>query len=256
MNHGPLIFLGLLAAVAVSWFGLVVGPHFQFGQQEMVAIEEGGLSRNYPQARSGEAAAGAEVYRANGCQYCHTQMVRAHGEGLDMERGWGSRRTVARDYLRDRPAMLGLVRFGPDLTNIGARETNAHRMYLKLYDPRIVLPGSTMPRFPYLFEERRRKAGTAPDVEALQLPPGFGPGDGFDVVPRPEARALVAYLGSLRSEALFFEVFAAATRKGTNRVESAGAGTNASVTVATNVTAAATNAPPGAEAKPKATPAP
>jgi hypothetical protein len=35
--------------------------------------------------------------------------------GADLARGWGRRRTVARDYLRDQPVMLGTVRFGPDL---------------------------------------------------------------------------------------------------------------------------------------------
>jgi cytochrome c oxidase cbb3-type subunit 2 len=260
MNHGPILFLGVLAAVVLSWFGLVVGPHFQFGRQETVAVEEAGLTRNYPLARSGEAAAGAEVYRANGCYYCHTQLVRARGEGSDLDRGWGPRRTVARDYLRDRPVMLGQARYGPDLANLGGRETNAQRMYLKLYNPRIVLPGSTMPRFPYLFDEKRRGPGKLPDPDALKLPPGFGPGGDVDVVPRPEARALVAYLASLKAEPVFYEVFPTPIRKGTNLLAAAGAAgsTNAGPATVTNApaAAAATNAPQGAKAPPKAVPAP
>ena len=61
MNHGPLLFFGVFFALTVSWFGLVIAPHLQFGQQEMVVIEETGQS--YPPARPGEARQGAEVSR-------------------------------------------------------------------------------------------------------------------------------------------------------------------------------------------------
>jgi cytochrome c oxidase cbb3-type subunit 2 len=209
MNHGPLLFFGVFFALTVSWFGLVIAPHLQFGQQEMVVIEETGQS--YPPARPGEARQGAEVYHANGCQYCHTQQVRPRSTGADLARGWGKRRTVARDYLRDQPVMLGSVRLGPDLANLGARETNAHTLLLKLYNPRIIIPGSTMPRYPYLFEPRRLKPGATPSPDALALPPAFAPGPNLEVVPRPEALALVAYLESLKAEPLFFEVFPSAS---------------------------------------------
>lgn len=225
MNHGPLIFLGILVAITLSWLGAAVAPHFQFGDQEMVVIEETGA--DYPLARPGEARQGAEVYRANGCYYCHTQQVRPRGEGSDLDRGWGKRRTVARDYLRDLPPMLGQLRLGPDLANLGARETNAHTLLLKLYNPRLVMPGSTMPRYPYLFEERRLKTGAAPSPEALRLPDAFAPPVGREIVPRPEALALVQYLASLKSDALFFEVFPTPPPKqATNAVETPTATTN------------------------------
>lgn len=246
MNHGPLIFLGIFFAVAASWFGLVVGPHFQFGNQEMVVIEETGQS--YPLARPGEALAGADVYRANGCYYCHTQQVRARNEGADLDRGWGKRRTVARDYLRDQPIMLGQARFGPDLANIAVRLGDAHTLLLKLYNARIVTPGSTMPRYPYLFEVRKLKPGAAPSPEALRLPDAFSAPAGSEVVPKPEAQALVQYLLSLKSDTVFYEVFPTPPpKKPTNQVETAAAGTNATPasggTHSTVPTAAVTNAP-------------
>lgn len=239
MNHGPLIFLGVLFTVAASWFSLVVGPHLQFGDQPMVTIEETG--REYPLARTGEARQGAEVYRANGCYYCHTQQVRPAGDGADLERKWGRRHSVARDYLRDQPVMLGSLRLGPDLANLGTRETNAHTLLLKLYNPRIVLPGSSMPRYPFLFDVRPIQRGQTASPDALSLPKNFAPPAGYEVVPRPAALTLVSYLQSLQTEPFFYEVFPPLSpKRGTNLTTTAAAATNApaATVTATNLPAA------------------
>lgn len=206
MSHGPLAFLGVFLAVAASWFGVVVGPYFQFGDQQLVTIDDPGIE--YPLARSGIAAQGAEVYRANGCQYCHTQQVRPPSEAADLARKWGPRRTVSRDYLRDQPPFLGRVRLGPDLANIGARETNSTTLMAKLFCARMQMPGSTMPRYPYLFE-LRRVGNEGPPKDAVAIPPAFShlvPA-GHVPVPKAEAYQLVAYLQSLKSDMLYYEVF-------------------------------------------------
>ena len=41
--------------------------------------------------------------------------------GPDVERGWGARRSVARDFVNDSPVLLGSLRVGPDLASIGTR---------------------------------------------------------------------------------------------------------------------------------------
>jgi cytochrome c oxidase cbb3-type subunit 2 len=207
MNRGWLLGIGLLLVLAASGFALVIWPQLQLGGLEMVTIEATGQS--YPLPRLGEALRGQEVYRANGCQYCHTQQVRAPAAGADLARGWGSRRTVARDYLREAPVMLGTLRLGPDLANLGARQTNALNLLLRLYNPGLVAPGSLMPPHPFLFEQRRLRAGQRISPAALRLPAGNAPRAGYAVVPRAEALALAAYLQSLRAEALFFEVYPA-----------------------------------------------
>jgi cytochrome c oxidase cbb3-type subunit 2 len=205
VNRAPWIAFGVSLALAASWLGLVLAPQLQLGGQPMVVVEDTG--QEYPLARSGEAQAGAVVYRASGCAVCHTQQVRPAAEGSDLARGWGRRRTVARDYLRDEPPMPGSLRLGPDLANLGARETNTVTLLLKLYDARIATPGSTMPRFLWLFTTRRVPAGFATSPDALPLPTAFAPPPGWEVVPTDAARALVAYLRSLQSETLFYEVF-------------------------------------------------
>ncbi|MBL9134686.1 MAG: cbb3-type cytochrome c oxidase subunit II [Verrucomicrobiales bacterium] len=204
MNSTPLVFLGILLGLSASWWGMVVAPKWQLGTGSTVVAKETG--QHYPSARPGLAQQGAQIYRSEGCNTCHSQVVRPEGFGSDLGWGWGRRRTVAQDYLRDQPVMLGTVRVGPDLSNIGSRmgagDTNAQpamvAYHLKhLYHPRSVMAKSVMPAYPYLFE--KRPVNGAPSVDALKLEGEFAPEAGFEVVPRPEATALVAYLLSLRS---------------------------------------------------------
>jgi cytochrome c oxidase cbb3-type subunit II len=197
MNYGPLLFLGFFLTVAASWCGLVLFPQIQYGRQQAVQIEETG--EIYPQARPGLAEQGSEIYRANGCIYCHTQQVRGEKFGADLARNWGQRRSVSRDYLYDRPVMLGTMRTGPDLTNIGLRQASASWHLLHLYNPRITSPGSIMPAFRFLFE--KRKVGARPAPDALKLSGEFALASGYEVVPKAEARVLVEYLLSLKANA-------------------------------------------------------
>jgi hypothetical protein len=116
--------------------------------------------------------------------------------GPDIARGWGRRQSVAEDFLYDYPVQLGSLRAGPDLANTGAR-ADANWQLLHLYAPKSVVKGSTMPPFRYLFEVR--KIGREPSPDALKLPPEFAPPAGCEVLPKPEAEQLAAYLLSLRA---------------------------------------------------------
>ena len=211
MNRATTLVLGVSLVLAASWFGLVLAPQRQLSGQGLVALTDTG--QEYPPAPTGAARRGAAVYRANGCVHCHTQQVRPAGEGSDLARGWGRRRTVARDYLRDEPAWPGGVRLGPDLANLGARETNTITLLLKLYDARIAAPGSIMPPFRWLFSERPVRPEAARSADVLPLPPAFAPPGDREVVPTPDALALVRYLQSRHAEALFYEVFPPAGAK-------------------------------------------
>src|SRR6267142_2497120 len=74
MNYGPLIFLAAFFALASSWFGFVLTPQMQLGH--MQPTNSVPLGNPYPSARPGLARQGLDVYRANGCAYCHSQQVR------------------------------------------------------------------------------------------------------------------------------------------------------------------------------------
>lgn len=219
MNHGALIFLSAFLTLALSWAGLVMTPQLQLGRLE--PVPQPAPLPDYPTPRPGLAQQGLQVYRALGCAECHTQQVRP--EGADLERGWGLRRTVAQDFLADAPVLLGAVRVGPDLANVGLREparfaapwkfvTESNhveelerRLYLHLYQPRQLVPASVMPSYAFLFERWPLRPGQGADPLALAvetMAPGRWP---EQIVPGPRARALVAYLTSLRAEAPVFE---------------------------------------------------
>src|SRR6266699_1582455 len=122
----PLV-LGILATLAFSWLGLAYIPDLQIGHLDPQSDEEG--TDIYPQPKSGMAERGRHIYIANGCFYCHSEQVRADYAASDIDRPrdaapspppkWGDRRSAPRDYIFDRPALLGKTRMGPDLANIG-----------------------------------------------------------------------------------------------------------------------------------------
>jgi cbb3-type cytochrome oxidase cytochrome c subunit len=342
MNRGPLIFLAAFFALATSWSGYVLAPQLQIGRLQQTNSVPAGAT--YPLGRPGLARQGLEIYRANGCAYCHSQQVTQSGttcdvmltdagtnppallsalqtltasnadlvavrqdsavsqnsvlrasnqppssattagpsntlsvianlprtilhglsrsaadvavksltatgakasvwiapEGPDLARGWGQRRSVAEDYLFDNPVMLGSQRIGPDLANIGVRRPNAQWHLLHLYLPASEVKGSTMPPYRFLFAKQKIQRQRSPD--ALALPPERAIDPGYEVVPTPEAHALVAYLLSLRADAPLF----VAPLSVASSASSGSAATNASPAA----TAAPTNAAPAAAPAP------
>jgi cbb3-type cytochrome oxidase cytochrome c subunit len=125
-GFAPLV-LGILATLAFSWLGLAYIPDLQIGHLDPQSDEEG--TDIYPMPKSGMAERGRRVYVANGCFYCHSEQLRADYAASDIDRPrdaassptpkWGDRRSAPRDYIFDRPALLGKMRMGPDLANIG-----------------------------------------------------------------------------------------------------------------------------------------
>jgi cytochrome c oxidase cbb3-type subunit II len=110
----------------------------------------------------------------------------------DVARGWG-RPSVPEDYLYDTPHLLGTMRTGPDLLNVGVRLPDRQWHLLHLYDPRLVVDWSIMPSFAFLFTWKERPGQRD---EVVNLPPG-APRQGGVLVARREARTLVDYLLSL-----------------------------------------------------------
>src|ERR1041384_6038791 len=113
------LFLGIFGTFAFSWTGLTLIPNWQIGHLDPQSDEE--QTDIYPQPKSGMAERGRKIYAANGCVYCHSQQVRADYAASDIERKWGTRRSAPRDYIFERPALLGKMRGGPDLSNMGSR---------------------------------------------------------------------------------------------------------------------------------------
>ena len=142
--------------------------------------------------------AGRHVYIQNGCLYCHSQQVRDPAFTTDVDRGWGARATVPADYVYDKPHLLGTMRTGPDLINVGQRLPDPDWQLIHLYDPRSLVEWSIMPGFPYLFEEKDSSA-VQPGDRVVTIPGPRAP-KGKVVVAKPEAIALVDYLISLKRQ--------------------------------------------------------
>ncbi|MEM7599931.1 MAG: cbb3-type cytochrome c oxidase subunit II [Verrucomicrobiota bacterium] len=137
--------------------------------------------------RAGASDFGRIVYAAEGCAYCHTQVIRPTYLGADLWRpGWGgreedglARETRPGDYVNESIAPLGYQRIGQDLSNLGHRVTTAEEMHRHLYDPTSFDPDSQMPAYPHLYKR---------DL------------DRGEIHPTPRAEALVDYLLSLKKD--------------------------------------------------------
>ncbi len=137
-------------------------------------------------------ARGRDIYVSEGCFYCHTQQVRP----LSADKPFG-RPSAPGDYAYQTTELLGSERNGPDLSNIGTRQSSSIWQYIHLYEPRAVVPQSIMPAFPWLFGVVDK---LPPGEKAVPLPPQFAPGGA--VIPSDDGKALVAYLLSLKQPVL------------------------------------------------------
>jgi len=131
----PMITIGGMVVFIIMTFMVVAMPY-------MFTIDE-------PSARAHELSAeeeqGQELYKANGCFYCHNQFVRPQdwAMGVTSESG---------DFYYSIPNFLGTERTGPSLGQIGGkRPTEWHVLHHT--DPRSVSPSSIMPPFAFLATE-------------------------------------------------------------------------------------------------------
>ena len=161
---------------------------------------------------------GRDIYIREGCHTCHTQMVRA----LQFETARYGHYSVAGEDAYEHPFLWGSKRTGPDLARVGGRYSDDwHRAHL--LDPRMVVPNSNMPSYPWLFDRTLDGEDTAAKMTVLRR---LGvpytdtdlAGARDAVAGRSEADALVAYLQSLGLDMVDYQE---AARSATAQVESA-----------------------------------
>jgi cytochrome c oxidase cbb3-type subunit II len=202
MSRSSYLFGGIFGTFAVSCVALILIPQIQIGGlNEHENPDEG---TRYPVINT---RPGRQVYVEEGCYYCHTQQIRDPQNGSDIGRGWGPRRTVAREYIFENPPLLGNSRLGPDLTNVGtkawrnepaddfvAKPPKRDRAWhlLHLYNPRVHMAESIMPPYRYLFREE--KLGGQPPENVLSIAASKR---GYVIVATERATQLVDYLLSL-----------------------------------------------------------
>jgi cytochrome c oxidase cbb3-type subunit 2 len=152
---------------------------------------------------SGDAKAGKLIYIAEGCVGCHSQQVR----NVEMDKMFGSRPGMASDYAnigrtsiwQNTATLMGTERTGPDLTDVGNRQSSKDWNLMHLFNPRSVVPQSIMPAYKWLFEIK-----TVPSKNdvVVSMPAQFLNGKTGKVVASKEALQLVAYIQSLKQTPL------------------------------------------------------
>jgi cytochrome c oxidase cbb3-type subunit I/II len=89
---------------------------------------------------------GRDIYIREGCNNCHSQMVRPFRSETERYRGEYSK---AGEFVYDHPFLWGSKRTGPDLHREGGRNPNSWH-FNHLIDPRRTSPGSIMPAYEWL----------------------------------------------------------------------------------------------------------
>jgi cytochrome c oxidase cbb3-type subunit I/II len=135
-------------------------------------------------------ALGRDVYRREGCWYCHSQYVRpVAGE----DQRWGPVSEVG-EYARDWPHLLGTRRIGPDLTRVGLKVSD-HWHFAHHWAPRAIVPDSIMPAFPWLYRTARvpvvEREGTVALGDSRELTElfSFKAGVSIPLYPNPDGIA-------------------------------------------------------------------
>jgi cytochrome c oxidase cbb3-type subunit 2 len=184
MNRHLDLVIGALIAIMFATMLLVVFPY-----AELADLKPPKGLKPYTAAQ----LRGRAVYIREACLYCHSQQPRDPSQTpADMARGWG-RPSVPADYVNDRPPLLGTMRTGPDLFNIGVRQPSRDWHLVHLYQPRAVVPGSIMPAYPYLF-----RTGTVGKGDVVvNVPDKFRRSGAGAIVATRDALDLIEYLKGL-----------------------------------------------------------
>ncbi|MFC4992998.1 hypothetical protein [Rubritalea tangerina] len=229
-------FVGLIASFALPWLAVVAVPYATMRAVEIPQFDEGNDGREgaYTPVKSGRVTDGSELYGAEGCAQCHSQLSRPTYAGNDLgrdglagfkkdpNRGNTMRESNLWDYDREPFAWLGETRMGPDLGNFGRRmevrailanEERAKELgvkvdelpqaekfnvetavYTHLYDPRAENEKSICPSNKCFFKTEPVFGQGA--VHALP----FKTADGEQIVPGEKAQLLASYLLGLKRD--------------------------------------------------------
>src|SRR5688572_9639954 len=153
-----------------NWYDRLLVNSAPFTILTVIAVMAGGLIQIVPTVMTQTAAnledrrqipytplelAGRDIYVAEGCYNCHSQMIRTLVPDV-LRYGDYSR---LGESIYDHPYQWGSKRTGPDLARVGGKYPNVwHLRHME--DPRSVSVGSNMPSYPWL-------SANATDVAAL-----------------------------------------------------------------------------------------
>lgn len=92
---------------------------------------------------------GRDIYVREGCYLCHSQMVRPFRDEVARYGEYSK----AGEFIYDHPFQWGSKRTGPDLARVGGKYPDSWH-YNHMLEPQSMSPGSIMPSYPWLFENK------------------------------------------------------------------------------------------------------
>lgn len=229
MTHKAFL-IGMPASFGLAWMCMIAIPAAKMSSLPPVKMSSEEDAEYYQHRTSGRILNGAEIYAANGCYTCHSQLIRPtylgsqifrkDVAGVSNEEGDTRRETHYDDYTGEKYAQIGLTRMGPDLSNFGHRaEAYAAKTGMSaeqwvighLYNPRngdlqlgdqgekTDMTWSNCPSQLQMFEEKEFVGQGEPlavvsDTVAMT-----------QVVPREQALVLTDYLLSLKRDSILPE---------------------------------------------------
>jgi cytochrome c oxidase cbb3-type subunit I/II len=107
---------------------------------------------------------GRDIYIREGCNNCHSQMVRPFRSETVRYKGEYSK---AGEFVYDHPFLWGSKRTGPDLHRVGGLYNNVWH-FNHMLDPTSTSPGSIMPPYPWLYRQQIDPGLTAGKIKALR----------------------------------------------------------------------------------------
>jgi cytochrome c oxidase cbb3-type subunit I/II len=182
--------LTVLTLLAVLVGGLVelVPPYFLQGSIEPV---EG--VRPY----SALELEGRDLYIREGCNNCHSQMIRPFKTETDRYGPF----SMAGEGIYERPFLYGSRRTGPDLARVGGKYPDSWH-WIHLRDPREIEPRSNMPGYGFMTERPLDLSGLPRKLAVLRgLGHPYGEADVAGAVDAARAQA-EAVAASLRKDGI------------------------------------------------------
>ncbi|GJM18162.1 MAG: bifunctional cbb3-type cytochrome C oxidase subunit I/II [Phycisphaeraceae bacterium] len=160
------------------WHRRLEGMTFKFTVWVIIAVSIGGIIEAIPMflVRSNVPSiasvqpytplelTGRDIYIAEGCYNCHSQMIRPFY--------WETKRygeySKPGEFVYDHPFQWGSRRIGPDLAREGGRKSDIWH-WLHFEDPRNVTPNSIMPAYTWLLEDELRFDEIQGRVDAMAM---------------------------------------------------------------------------------------
>jgi cytochrome c oxidase cbb3-type subunit I/II len=107
---------------------------------------------------------GRDIYIAEGCLGCHSQMIRPFRSETERYGDFSK----SGEFIYDRPFLWGSKRTGPDLHRVGDKYPDSWH-YNHMLDPTSMSPGSLMPAYPWLFKRDINTKYTGAKIRVLQM---------------------------------------------------------------------------------------